>query len=206
MGPMVLADMHKPFPRMVLASLLVAMIVGAAEPALAQSKAEIKAAKQAYSRGEKAFQNGQYEESLVEFEKGYGLSQKELFLLNIAYAHEKLGHLEEAIDYYDRYLATGLEPDERAEVEARVAEVKAAMPPPTPPPARVVMAPEKTENPLLAEKSVETKAKPTSVPLTERWEFWVGVGAVVVLGIVIGVAASGGPEFQSRGSWGARQL
>jgi tetratricopeptide (TPR) repeat protein len=197
---------HNPIPRFALASLLVALVVAISTPALAQSKADIKAAKQAYSRGEKAFADGRYEESLVEFEKGYGLSQKELFLLNIAYAHEKLGHLEAAIDYYERYLATGLEAEERAEVEARVAEVKAAMPPPTPPPPPIVAVPEKEENPLLAQKAVEPKAEPASVPLTERWEFWAGVGAVVVLGIVIGVAASSGPEFQSRGSWGARQL
>ncbi len=198
---------HHPVPRFVLASLLLMLAAGTSATALAQSKADIKAAKQAYSRGDNAFQEGRYEESLVEFEKGYDLSKKQLFLLNIAYAHEKLGHLPEALDFYERYLATGLEADERTEVEARVAEVKAAMPPPPPPapPTHLDTAAE-AENPLLVEKAQDPKPEPQSVPLTQRWEFWAGVGAVVVLGIVIGVAASSGPDFQSSGTWGARRL
>jgi len=195
-------------PRFATAALLLALALCAPASAFAQSKADIKAAKAAYARGEKHFAAGRYESSLAEFQKGYELSKKELFLLNIAYAHEKLGHLQEALDHYERYLATGLEAEERTEVEARVAEVKAALPPPAPAPAPVPAAAPvaESENPLLAEKIKEPKPEPTSKPLTSRWEFWAGVGAVVVLGVVIGVAASGGPEFQSRGSWGARQL
>lgn len=184
--------------------LIVALLAAAgAGPALAQSQADIAAARKAYRKGEQAFQAGRYDEALQEFERGYELSKKELFLLNIGYAHEQLGNHAQALDFYQRYRATSPPAEELPDLDARIRVMQAELdarrpPPPPPPPEPVVVAP-----PPEAQLAQPAAAPPT--PIYGRWYFWAGVGAAVAAGVVIGVlaASSGGPEYQDRGTWGS---
>lgn len=183
--------------------------------AVAQAPDEQEAARKAFREGDAAFKASRFEEALTAFERGYELSRRPRFLLNIAHTQRKLGQMRAALASYRRFLLTDPKPDDRdmakdmaAEIEALLAEEDAlraanAPPPPTQPPQA---APE----PLVAPAPVvlDAGSEPDDSPaLYERWPFWAGVGVVVVAGVVAAVLLSGGDEAAPRsGSWGELRL
>ncbi len=185
--------------------------------ALAEPPDEQEAARKAFREGDAAFKASRFEDALGAFERGYELSRRPRFLLNIAHTQRKLGQMRAALASYRRFLLTDPKPEDRdmakdmaAEIETLLAEedaLRATTAPPPPPPTQ---PPQVAPEPLVAPAPVVLEASPEpeeSPALYERWPFWAGVGVVVVAGVVAAVLLSGGDESAPRsGSWGELRL
>lgn len=137
-------------------------------------------AEELYRRGVAQYRAEQYSDAVVSFEAAYRISQAPRLLYNLATTHRKLGHLQDAIDFFDEYLKRepAIEPDRRSAVEGYLRELRAQLqaqtatlhvssPPPPPPPS----------------------PPPAREPLYRKWWFWTAVGGAAVLtGVGIGLA------------------
>lgn len=70
-----------------------------------------------YAAGVAAFKAGDAEKALAQFEKAYKIRKHPLCLFGMAQAHKKLGHVDLAISYFEKYIAT--KPDADLEKEVR---------------------------------------------------------------------------------------
>lgn len=177
-----------------------------------------------YAEGQRLTAAGQYREALAAFTAGYALSRRPAFLFNMAECSRKLGDLEQARAYYERYLAEDprgpLATTARQRLGERATPAPAPVAPaPTPAPAPVVVptrpaapapAPTPTPRPVLApvapaptdpvasapRADLTATPEPASSPaLWQRSGFWIGVGAAVLL-------TAGSVYLLSRGSDG----
>ena len=80
------------------------------------------AAKLHFDSGARFFQDGNYSAARTEFESAYGLSKLTPLLFNIARAAEKQGQREDALRYYEKYLATN--PPDAEDIKKTVAVLK----------------------------------------------------------------------------------
>lgn len=112
-----------------VALLALAPRVGAA-PAGGES-AEVKAARQHFKAGEKAFNAGDYSRALLEFEAGYVLVPRPGFLLNMGHTERRLGHPARARELYQRFLEADPESRQRDEVVGLIADIDRALGIPT---------------------------------------------------------------------------
>jgi tetratricopeptide (TPR) repeat protein len=105
-------------------------------------------AREWFVNGQVLYQEGRYRDALVAFEAAYRMSARPTILRSIAYCHEQLGELEQAVDALYRF--RGLAPaDKWAEIDRRISrlefqleqqqeDVVVLQPPPPPPPQRQV--------------------------------------------------------------------
>jgi tetratricopeptide (TPR) repeat protein len=95
--------------------------------ALAQSPDDDEA-RSLYDAGREAFEAGRYDRALEHFQRAYELSGRPQLLYNIGQAADRLRHDAEALDAFDRYLASP-EADEslRPQIEGRLAVLRAAV-------------------------------------------------------------------------------
>ena len=119
----------------ILAAL--ALVLFAAPAALADARSE---AKRHFRDGMALIAGGQVERGIAELKQAYAIKPHPDLLYNIARAYVDLGNIPEALEYFQRYAAT--DPADRAQVEAVMARLSAAvgMRPPAaaaPPPASV---------------------------------------------------------------------
>lgn len=171
-----------------LAQLALLLCVGAlAEPAWAQGSAKAPAkaepsldanAEELYRRGVGQYKAEQYAEAVVSFEAAYRISQAPRLLYNLGITHRKLGHLQDAIDFFDEYLKREqqIEPERRTTVEGYLVELRDQQ-----------NAKKAALNPVLpAPNPAPVKEKP---PLVRTWWFWTAIGGAAVLtGLGIGLA------------------
>jgi tetratricopeptide (TPR) repeat protein len=143
----------------------------------ARAQENVAAAREHFLKGTKAFDLGLYEDAIKEYMSAYQIKDDPAFLYNIAQAHRLAGHDAEALRFYRMYLTRAPDAPNRAQVEARISELRAKPPVLAPPqqPATVVVANE-------APRSGRT-LRLAGVSLAS-----VGVGALVG-GIVAGVFA-----------------
>lgn len=160
-----------------LLALLLPLLVSV--PHAAAEDADTKAAKRHFTKGKKLFALGRFEEALGHYEKAYEAKPIPAFLFNIAQCHRNLGHLDEAIFSYRRYLTEQPDAENRAEVEQQIDELEEERdrrnaanltdpPPPVPKPGG-----------------------PARKPIYARWWFWGGIAAVA--------GASAGTYLLTRG-------
>ncbi len=83
-------------------------------------------ARDAYARGQRLFEAGQYAEAQVAFEEAYALVPNPVVLLGVASAQERRGQPAAARATLERYLAEAPNARDRAEIEARVAALSAS--------------------------------------------------------------------------------
>jgi tetratricopeptide (TPR) repeat protein len=183
--------------------LLIATLAGVAHAEDPTPKM-VREAQQHYRKGDEAFRAERYEEAYREFDQGFALVPRPLFVLNMAHAQRRRGQLREALALYRRYLAMDPETKLRADVQVVVGELEAAiaaedaaarakLPPPpafVPPPAPTV--------------DLTAQAAPAApTPVTHRWWFWAGVGAIVAAGVVAAVALASRDDYKKQGSLGS---
>lgn len=97
-----------------------------------------------YQHGRQLYQEGRYDEAVVELERALALDPDEPVLLyNLALVHEKLDHFDDAIGYLRRYVDSGLEGEERERAEATIRRLEGARQhaPPQGPTERVIHVP-----------------------------------------------------------------
>ncbi len=178
----------------------------AAQPAPASQDTE--RAKKHFERGRELTDAKQYAAAYAEFEAGYALSQRPLFLFNMGECSRAMGQPKQARDLYEKYLAADPNGAFASQARSRLTELPASPPvappprvdptppappvrdtarttPPAAPPARVadpVTAP--STNTQLTGTNGLVDRPPTSTPIYKKPVFWVGVGAAVAAGTV----------------------
>lgn len=128
-----------------------------------------RTARRHFAKGDKLFALGRFEEALGHYEKAYEAKPLAGFLFNIAQCHRNLGHIDEAIFSYRKYLTEQPDAENREQVEQQITELEEERdrrnvanvidPPPT-----------------------IGKPTPGRKPIYARWWFWGGVAAVAGAG------------------------
>jgi tetratricopeptide (TPR) repeat protein len=114
-----------------------------AAPALAEEAAapdqELKAAKESFEAAQASFVREEYEKAADQFLNAFEHKPFSAFLFNAAVAFEKAKRLDQAKEYFERYLAIDPGASDAAQVKARIdalTKVLTPAPPPaTPPPS-----------------------------------------------------------------------
>ncbi len=160
-----------------------------ASPASADdSDQALTEAKKHFQIGTMSYDVGEYEQALQAFERARALKPLPGFLFNIGQCHRKLGRHDEAVRFFEQYVAESPKAKNRAEVDALLAEERALLA--AAPPAEVkpsgndVVAP--TE-PLAPEVP---PAQPTAGEETSVW-LWAAIGGgalVVAAGTAVAIA------------------
>jgi hypothetical protein len=100
---------------------------GAMGRAQAADSEAVSKAREHYKNGEKAFKAGRFDEALREWEAGYQLSNRPLFLLNMGHAERRRGQLGNARTLYKRFLLMEPETKLRDEIEGVLREIDSAL-------------------------------------------------------------------------------
>ena len=93
-------------------------------PTPEQTRAEAKAL---YEKGNTHYNLGEYDQAIEAFKKAYELSQAPGLLFNIAQSFRLKKDYEQASHFYETYLRLKSDAPNRADVEARIAEMKAML-------------------------------------------------------------------------------
>jgi tetratricopeptide (TPR) repeat protein len=138
--------------------------------------------------GHKLYHLGRYEEAVAAFRRAYEVKADPRLLFDIAECYREVGAVDQALFYYDRYLAGWPDAFDRAEVEGKMAALEAVR---GGLPAPHAAASPRRRHPLMIVEP--PPGKPRQPQHTwQRWWFWTAVGAAVLGGIAAGVALSSG--------------
>jgi tetratricopeptide (TPR) repeat protein len=135
--------------------------------------------------GHRLFRLGRYEEAVAAFRRAYEIKADARLLYDIAECYREVGAVNQALFYYDRYLAGWPEAFDRAEVEEKVAELENRRGTPTP---RTAAA--RRSRPIMMIEPATSKTRQPSRPW-QRWWFWTAIGVGVLGGIGAAVLSSG---------------
>ncbi|HZS39853.1 MAG TPA: tetratricopeptide repeat protein [Polyangia bacterium] len=182
------------------ARVLVGLVALAlATPARADS--DPAAAKVHFDLGSQLYQQGRYDEALAELTRGYELDARPEFLYSLGQTERKRGRCKQALDYYQRYLDSGLPRERAAAVLIQMDRCRAELdhPPilvqPAPPP--VVVAPPPAAAAVIV---APPPAPPKRTPIYKRWWLWTTVAVVAAVGVGVGLGvgltANRGSDFK----------
>jgi len=199
---------------LLLLGLVAAPRGASAGPSDAKAAAAADASGRAhFQRGQKLSASGDYAAAYREFAAGYALTERPLFLFNMAEAARGGGDVAKARENYLEFLRVDPSNELAATAQARLVELDraAAGPgptgPATPPPAVTtnpggtrseplpLLPPSATQpsgaspgEPLRVDRPV-TIARADSTPIYKKWPFWAVVGVGVVAGGALVYAA-----------------
>jgi len=105
-------------------AILAAGLSAAAAPALAEPNAEADKLKLLESMGRRAHAEERYEDAIDAFEAAYLMRADPRYLYNIGRCHERLGHIEKAIEHLELYLEQVEGPKDTADAEAVLAVLR----------------------------------------------------------------------------------
>lgn len=88
--------------------------------------AQLAEARRVFEAGKAAFDAGRFDEAAERFERAYELSGRPELLFDLGLAADRLRDDERALDAFERYLALAGDSPFRAQVERRVAALRAA--------------------------------------------------------------------------------
>src|SRR5438552_14088746 len=153
-------------PHGILRGAVCAMTVAlfAAPAAFADARRD---AKRHFRDGMALIASGQVERGIAELKQAYEIKPHPDLLYNIARAYVDLGRIPEALDYFQRYVAT--DPDDRAQVEAVMARLSAAIGAKTPAAQPAPAPPALDTAQLLAalQELIERNKAPTSLAVAK---------------------------------------
>ena len=130
------------------------------------------------AQGHRLYQLGRYQEAIAEYRRAYELRADPLFLFQIAESYRQLGASEQALFYYDRYLAGASEGPNREAAEEHVSELESLRARPAAAMPGLVATPENGAG-----------AKKPAPPLWRRWWVWTAVGAALAAGVTVAALA-----------------
>jgi len=173
-------------------------LVGLAAPAAAQAQPDFEAAKRHFMTGKDLFVRKAFLKAAEEFNQAYEMTRDPVLLFNVAEAYENAGRREEAIRFYEGYLAGVPSAQDREDVERKITWLKrersgwqAPPPAPTPsePPAQTTsptgaVPPGAGENP-----NPPSGTEEASGGSRLRTAAWVGVGLTAALLTTAGMFA-----------------
>jgi len=189
--------------RLLLLTLATLMVQPRAHAQTQPATQPAEDAKKIYDDAVSFYALGRYAEAAPLFERAFEIKHVPALLFNAAQAHRFAGHTARALTLYESYLRLYGDPERKAEIEAHIAELKstlAAHPesatsptpgaeaPSAPPP--VVTAPPAATPSSPSSETLTASAPPKKKPLVKRPWFWVAVGggAVVIAGVIVGIA------------------
>jgi tetratricopeptide (TPR) repeat protein len=184
-----------------IAAALIVLLAGVAAAAEPES---VRQSREHYRKGNEAYEAGRYEDAYREFEAGYALAPRPVFLLNMAHSKRRRGNLSNARTLYRKFLLVEPQSKYAPEVQQVIQELDGALAaeqttkaPPGPEPA-VVTAPPPVGPPPAA---VVAAPLPPVRPLYRRWWVWAAAGGVVV-GAVATTLLLSRSSYQKDGSLG----
>ncbi len=144
----------------------------AATSAAASTPADVEV-EEHVAQGHRLYLLGRYQDAIAEYRRAYELRADPQFLFQIAEAYRQLGATEQALFYYERYLAGAAAGPDRDIAERRVGEIEGLRAaPPLVPAAGLTSASGATAG---------TAAKhPT--PIWRRWWLWTAIGVALAAG------------------------
>lgn len=163
------------------------------------SSADDEVARGLFQAGKAAYQAGKYQDALSFFEQSHARSGRPELLFNIGQAAERVRQDQKALEMFRAYLTQVPDAANRVEVEARIKQLeqwvaeqdKAAAPLA---PIAIAIAPTPAETaeqaPSAPHEPAYTEADSKSAPVTEKWWFWTGIGAVVLGGTAVALAVA----------------
>jgi tetratricopeptide (TPR) repeat protein len=128
--------------------------------------------------GHRLYQRGQYQEAIVEYRRAYELRAEPRFLYEIAECYRQLGAADQALFYFDRYLASAPDAPDRDLVEDRMTELESSRARPLAPAPRPTLSPA-VNGPDLTTPRPKSERRPT----WKRWWFWTAVGVAIAAGV-----------------------
>ncbi len=184
--------------------LLLICLVAIAPSARAEDRTK---AQQAFTEGRQHFDLGEYKEALESFKLAYRNFEDPTILFNIAQCERQLGHKEEAVAFYRKFLNKVPGAPNRADVEATIDKLNTALAAErasqvTPPQGTLGggKPADATANGA-SSTTVVAQAPPPSAerqPLVKKWWLWTGVGVVVVaVGLGVGLGVGLQPHAQT---------
>jgi tetratricopeptide (TPR) repeat protein len=160
-----------------------------------------------FQAGKAAYQAGKYADALSFFEQAHARSGRPELLFNIGQAAERVRQDQKALEMFRAYLTQVPNAPNRVEVEARIKQLEqwvAQQNNEAAPVAPIAVAPTPAETAEQAPASPQNDPAYTEgdsaegAPVTEKWWFWTGIGAVVVGGTAVALAvALGGDESET---------
>lgn len=145
-------------------SVLVVLTALAADLMAQDAGEAFDEARTRFNRGVELFNQEEHEASLAEFERAFELAPNFAVLYNIGQVNVALDRFPQAIAVYQRYLdegGEGVQPDRRAEVEQRLARLRALV-------GRVVLTVEQPAGAVVYVDGVEVGRTPLGEPLLVR--------------------------------------
>ncbi|HEY2744147.1 MAG TPA: tetratricopeptide repeat protein [Polyangia bacterium] len=100
------------------------LLVGMSAPARADNDSDRALAREHYLKGSRAFDLGAFDEAIREYSAAYRIKDDPALLYNLGQANRLAGHVAEALRSYKVYLSREPEAANRAEVEAKIAELQ----------------------------------------------------------------------------------
>lgn len=185
-----------------------------AQPDSKPTAAAEASAREHYQRGQRLSARGEYAAAYREFAAGYALTERPLFLFNMAEAARANGELARARENYQQFLRIDPKNAMAPTAQARLVELsRPPVGPPapgTPPPDSGAPAPfgPSPEQPRLfpppatattgpdapvattPERTAPPSAAPTPTPMWRRLPFWAAVGGTVLISGAILIAAT----------------
>ena len=143
--------------------------------------------------GHRLYRLGRYEEAVAAFRRAYEVKADARLLFDIAECYREMGAVDQALFYYDRYLAGWPDAFDRADVEGKMAALESMRGLPAPRAA----ASAHRRHPLMIVEPPPSKARQPQ-HAWQRWWFWTAVGVAVLGGITAGVALSSGAASPSQ--------
>jgi tetratricopeptide (TPR) repeat protein len=163
-------------------ALALHLLLAAADPAEGAARA-------AASDARAAFELGDFERSLVKYGEAWALKPAPRLLFNLGQCHRRLGHHDEAMRFFQRYLDSGTaEPAQASATQQLILDEREAL------------AREETARQLeLTRRKLELEAllkqpPPAALPITRQWWFWTGLGVVAAAAVTTGLAVGLAPR------------
>lgn len=181
------------------------------EPAesIAERGSDHAEAKRVFETGRRAFEMGRFDEAAERFEHAYALSGKPELLFDVGVAADRLRDDDWAIDAFERYLQHAGNSPLRAQVERRIAALRAARErarwaaereqpsaaATVPSPAQVAVASRQSApSSMVTRSSAVDDAAGDDDGLLSQWWFWAGAAALVSGGAIAGYVLTREPE------------
>jgi tetratricopeptide (TPR) repeat protein len=159
-------------------------------------------ARSLFQAGKSAFDSGNYEDALQYFEQSFERSGRPQLQYNIGLAADRLRQDDKALTAFRAYLDQVPSAENREEVEGRIRALKkarAAREAAAPTPEEVALASQREPSADATTNPADAATAPSAdKPITHKWWFWTGIGAVVVGAVITAVALSSSGETASQ--------
>jgi hypothetical protein len=126
--PSILSQIRSRAAVCLLAALVITPVAPTAQARATEDDENVdQVAREHYRRGEVAFKAGRFDQAYREWEEGYRISSRPLFLVNMAHAQRRRGDLRNARALYQRFLLVEPQTKMRRELETVIREIDSTL-------------------------------------------------------------------------------